>query len=189
MRSARWGALVLLLAAAWAKGSEIARKFPRPAVSGADNALCVGLDQSDARLRLAFAKGSTFPDQVDNAFAGQGSGDATAGDYLTRGQELFQQVDAVSAQCRATFGYNAAQTSAAGAAAIRRRAQGAKRMADLYLDLPRAIDGIDASQNPADLALRPQFLTAMYKIADGGDFDAAGALADAAHAAQSRIRR
>jgi hypothetical protein len=190
MRTARWAALVLILASG-ARAAPFAGKneLPRPAVSGADNALCLGLDQSDTRLRVAFAKGSAFPDQVFNAFAGQGSGEATAGDYLTRGQELFQQVDAVSAQCRATFGYNASQTSVAEAAAIRRRVQGAKRMADLYLDLPRTIDAIDAGQNPADLALRPQFLTAMYKIADGGDFDAAGTLADAAHAAQNRIRR
>ena len=162
---------------------------PRPPASGAETALCLGLRQSDDRLRTAFARGSTFPDQVYSAFAGQGSGEATAGDYLTRGRDLFQLVDTVEAQCRSTFGYGAAPASPAEAAAIRRRAQSAKRTADLYLDLPRTIDQIDAEQNPADLALRPRFLTAMYKIADGGNYEAASALADAAHAEQRRIRR
>ena len=152
-------------------------------------ALCLGLGTADDRLRTAFAKGSTFPDQVYSAFAGQGSGEATAGDYLTRGQELFQSADAAEAQCRSTFGYGAAPASPSEAAAIRRRVQGAKHDADLYLDLPRTIGKIDAEQNSADLALRDQFLTAMYKIADGGNYEAASALADAAHAAQSRIRR
>ena len=157
--------------------------------SGSPMALCYGLGQSDDRLRTAFGRGSTFPDQVYGAFAGQGSGDVTAGDYLRRGQELFQLVDTVQTQCRATFGANGAAASPAEAAAIERRVRSAKRTADLYLDLPRTIDTIDAEQHPADLALRSQFLAAMYRIADGGNYEAAAAIADAAHAGQSRIRR
>ena len=178
-------ALACLLMAPAAAGGFMQK--PRSGNS-ADLASCYGLGSADDRLRTAFMKGSTFPDQVYAAFAGQGSGDATAGDYLTRGTELFQLVDTVAAQCRATFGPGS-NPPEQEAAPIRRRVQSAKHTADLYLDLPRTIEKIDAEQNPADLALRPQFLTAMYKIADGGNYEAASSLADAAHATQSRIRR
>jgi hypothetical protein len=184
MRTARLTALACLVAASAGAAGFMAK----PKSGYGDMSSCYGLGSADDRLRTAFAKGSTFPDMVYNAFAGQGSGDATAGDYLTRGQDLFQLVDTVAAQCRATFapGSNPPEQEAAP---IRRRVQSAKHTADLYLDLPNTIAKIDAYQNPADLALRPQFLTAMYKIADGGNYEAAAALADQAHADQARIRR
>lgn len=188
MRTARWAAAALLLAAA-ASGSEIASTIPRPVVSGADRALCRGLDQADARLRVALAEGSLFIEQVYNAFVGQGSGEVTARGYVDLGRRLFPQVAAASAQCVAAFGSRASQMSEAEAAAIRRRAQSAKRRADLYWDLPRTIDAIDANPDSEDPALRARFLAAMYAIADGENFDEAGRLADAAHAARRRIRR
>jgi hypothetical protein len=161
---------------------------PRPA-SSADVASCYGLRAEDDRLRSAFARGSTFPDQVYGAFQGQGSGDATAGDYMTRGQDLFQLTDTVVAQCQATFGPGAGPVQEVVAAPIRRRVASAKHTAALYLDLPRTIASIDSEQDPAGLALRSEFLTAMYKIADGGDYSVASALADDAHAKLARNRR
>lgn len=157
--------------------------------SSADLGLCYGLAQAGGRLRAGFSKGSPFPDQVYGAFAGQGSGDATAGDYLTRGQDLLQLADTVAAQCEATFGPGSGPAQPVVAAPIRRRAQEAKHTADLYLDLPQTIAKIDADQDPAGLALRAEFLSAMYKIADGGDYGAASALADDAHAKLARNRR
>ncbi len=190
MAIARWGVLALILAApAISAGFAGKNELPRAAGPAADAALCAGLDQSVAALRAAFAKSSAFPDQVRIAFVVRGTDGASAENYLTRGRELARQADAASAQCRAAFGAGVPQTSPAGAAVVRRNAQRAKRWADLYMDLPRTIGGIDSAQNPAGLAQRPQFLTAMFKIADGGDFDSAGAIADAAHDALSRLRR
>jgi hypothetical protein len=157
--------------------------------SAADVASCYALRAEDDRLRTSFAKGSTFPDQVYGAFQGEGSGDATAGNYLTRGQDLFTLTDTVVAQCAATFGPGAGPVQEVVAAPIRRRVAQAKHTAELYLDLPRTIAKIDDEQNPAGLALRNEFLTAMYKIADGGDYGAASALADDAHAKLARNRR
>ena len=165
-----------------------ARSAPRPA-NGADVASCYGLRAEDDRLRSAFAKGSTFPDQVYGAFQGQGSGDATAEDYMTRGQDLFQLTDTVVAQCQATFGPGGRPVQEVVAAPIRRRVASAKRTAALYLDLPSTIAQIDSQQDPAGLSLRNEFLTAMYKIADGGDYGAASTLADDAHAKLARNRR
>lgn len=155
----------------------------------ADTASCYALRAEDDLLRGAFAKGSTFPDDVYGAFQGEGSGDATAGDYMTRGQDLFTLTDTVVAQCQATFGPGAGPVQEVVAAPIRRRVAQAQHTARLYLDLPRTIARIDAEQDPAGLALRGEFLTAMYKIADGGDYGAASALADDAHAKLARNRR
>jgi hypothetical protein len=185
----RYLALTAVLLATAANGAEFMGKTSRPASSATDAALCLALGQSRDRLRGAFANGSDFPDMVGAAFEGQGSGEATAGNYLTRGQDLYQLVAATEAQCQAALGYNAGPRSDAEAAAIRRRAHSAKRTADLYLDLPRTIANIDAAQNQLELGLRPQFLTAMYKIADGGNYEAAAAIVDSAQAARSRIRR
>ena len=183
-------ALVVLLLASFANAAEFMGKTPaRPATSSSDTALCMGLGASRDRLRGSFGKGSDFPDMVYAAFDGQGSGDATAVSYLRRGEDLYQLVATVEAQCQQAFGYNAGPRSEAEAAAVRRRAQSAKKTADLYLDLPRTIANIDSAQNPAELGYRPQFLTAMYKIADGGNYEAAAALADAAQAGRSRIRK
>jgi hypothetical protein len=185
MRHGRWLFLALLLAPA----SSAAPVMPKQRLnSSADLASCYGLAQSGGLLRAAFAKGSAFPDQVYGAFAGQGSGDATAGDYMTRGQDLLQLADAVAAQCRAAFGPGTAPAEPVVAAPIRRRVQSARRTVDLYLDLPRTIAKIDDEQSPAGLALRGEFLAAMYKIADGGDYEAASALADDAHAKLARNR-
>jgi hypothetical protein len=161
----------------------------RPKVSSADAALCASLFRAADLLRLEFRAGSDFPDRVTRAFEGQGSGEATAADYVNRGRELVQLTATVDAQCRAAFGPGAGGTSPAEAAAIRRRAQEARRTADLYLELPRVMASIDEGQNPADEALRPEFLKAMYKIADGPDYAAAQAIADAAQARRRRIRR
>ena len=181
-------ALCALLLTPAARAAEFMGKTPaRPAAS--DAGLCLALGQSRDRIRAAFARGSDFPDKVGAAFDGQGSGEATAGNYLTRGQELFQLVSTVDAQCQAAFGYNAGPRSEAEAAAIRRRAQAAKRSADLYLDLPSTIAAIDARGDSLELSLRPRFLTAMYKIADGPDYEAAAAVAGAAQASRSRLRR
>jgi len=177
-----WSGLLLLLPLA-------ASAAPPRSPSAADYASCAALRAQDDRLRSAFAKGSTFPDQVYGAFQGEGSGDATAGDYMTRGQDLFQLADAVVAQCQATFGPGAGPVQEVVAAPIRRRVASARRTAELYLDLPRTIAQIDSEQDPAGLALRGEFLTAMYKIADGGDYGAASALADDAHAKLARNRR
>lgn len=172
----------------WALAVLLAAAIPARA-SSTDEAMCAGLSRSGDRLRLALRPDSDFPDQVGAAFEGQGSGDATAGDYLTRGRELHQLVAAVDAQCRAAFGFRASPTSAPEAAAIRRRAQSAQRTAELYLALPRLMAELDAEGNPADQGLRPQFLRAMYKIADGPDYAAAQVLADAASAQRQRARR
>jgi hypothetical protein len=166
-----------------------ANAAPPRAPSAADSASCYALRAEDDRLRSAFAKGSTFPDQVYGAFQGEGSGEATAGDYLTRGQDLFALTDTVVAQCAANFGPGAGPVQEVVAAPIRRRVAQARHTAELYLDLPRAIADIDARQDPAGLSLRGEFLTAMYKIADGGDYGAASALADDAHAKLARNRR
>ena len=157
--------------------------------SAADVSSCYALRAEDDRLRTAFAKGSPFPDQVHGAFQGEGVGDATAGDYLTRGQDLFALTDTVVAQCAATFGPGSGPVQEVVAAPIRRRVAEAKHTAQLYLDLPRTIASIDAEESPAGLALRGEFLTAMYKIAAGGDYGAASALADDAHAKLARNRR
>lgn len=170
-------------------GPIAASAAPPRSPSAADVASCYALRAEDDRLRSAFAKASTFPDQVYGAFQGEGSGDATAGDYMTRGQDLFQLTDTVVAQCQATFGPAAGPVQEVVAAPIRRRVASAKHTAELYLDLPRTIAQIDAHQDPAGLALRGEFLTAMYKIADGGDYGAASALADDAHAKLARNRR
>jgi hypothetical protein len=156
---------------------------------GGNDAQCVGLRAQDDMLRSSFAKGSVFPDQVFAAFDGQGSGEATAQSYLARGQDLFALTDTVVSQCDATFGRGAGAAPPTVAAPILRRVSEAKRTAQLYLDLPRTIARIDAEQNPAALSLRPQFLTAMYKIADGGEYAAAWALADDAHAKLARLPR
>lgn len=154
----------------------------------ADAALCAGLGQSRDRLKFAMRPDSDFPDQVSAAFEGQGSGEVTAADYLTRGRELLQLTDAVANQCQGTFGYGATGASASEQAAIRRRSHGAKKTADLYLEVPAAIRRIDA-EGGASARLRPAFLQAMYKIADGPDYAAAQALADPAEAELRRIRR
>lgn len=180
-----WPLAALLLAPA--RAADFAGKPARP--SPADAALCAGLGQSDDRLRAAFRDDSDFPDQVGAAFAGQGSGEATAGSYLARGRDLFAFADSALARCRAAFDYASSNNSPAEAAAVRRRAQGAKRDADLYLDLPRILAEIDAAGSPAEAPLRPRFLRAMYLIADGGDYAAARVLADAASAQRRRARR
>lgn len=182
-------ALAVLLSAVPASAAEFMGKAARPATSASDAALCTGLDQSRARLKSDFMRGSDFPGQVRAAFDGEGSADATAGNYLTRGQELYQLVATVEAQCRAAFGYGAGPTSEAEGAAVRRRAQSAKRASDLYLNLPRVIAAIDAREDPMELSLRPQFVTAMYKVADGPNYEAAEAIADAAQASRSRLRK
>jgi hypothetical protein len=168
--------------------SPLASAAPR-SPGAADAASCYGLRAEDDRLRSAFAKGSTFPDQVHGAFVGEGSGDATADDYLTRGQDLFQLTDTVVAQCQATFGPGSGPVQEVVAAPIRRRVAAARHTAELYLDLPRTVAQIDSEQDPAGLALRAEFLAAMYKIADGGDYGAASALADDGHAKLARNRR
>ena len=185
----RYLALTALILATAAHGAEFMGKTNRPVTAATDASLCLALGQSRDRLRGAFGKGSDFPDMVYAAFDGQGSGAATAESYLTRGRDLYQLVATTESQCQTALGYNAAPRSEAEAAAIRRRAHAAKKTADLYLDLPRTIVDIDAAQNQADLGLRPQFLTAMYKIADGGNYEAAAAIVDSAQAARSRIRR
>ncbi|MDE2143972.1 MAG: hypothetical protein KGJ84_16300 [Elusimicrobia bacterium] len=182
-------AMAVLLVAGAANAAQFMGKTSLPGASASDTALCLALGASGDRLRGAFAKGSDFPDSVYAAFEGQGSGDASAVSYLNRGQDLYQLVATVEAQCRATFGYNAGPRSDSEAAAIRRRAQSAKKSADLYLNLPLIIANIDSAQNPAELGYRPQYLTAMYKIADGGNYEAAAALTDAAQASRGRIRR
>jgi hypothetical protein len=178
-------ALALLLAQPSRAESFMPKTRPNSTV---DQAACYALGGANDRLRVAFSKGSLFPDQVYGAFAGQGSGEVTAANYLTRGQELFEQFETVVAQCRTTFGTGAGPVPPAFAASIKRRAQTAKHTADFYLDLPATIAKIDADQNPARLLLRDEFLTAMYKIADGGNYEAASALADDAHEKLARIR-
>lgn len=173
----------------WALAALLAATAVPARAASADAALCAGLAQSGDRLRLALRAGSDFPDQVGAAFDGQGSGEVTAGDYLTRGRELYRLVATVDAQCRAAFGFRASPTSAPEAAAIRRRAQSAQRTAELYLALPRLMAELDAEGNPEDQSLRPQFLRAMYKIADGPDYAAAQVLADDASAQRRRTRR
>jgi hypothetical protein len=153
----------------------------------ADQAACDALGEADDRLRVAFSKGSPFPDQVYAAFAGQGSGDATAGNYLNRGQDLYANFETVFAQCRAAYGRGAGSVPPAAAALLKRRAQDAKHSSDLYLDLPATIARIDAEQKPPALLLRGEFLSAMYKIADGAHYEAASALADDAHAKLAKI--
>lgn len=173
----------------WALAALLAATAVPARADSADAALCAGLAQSGDRLRLALRSGSDFPDQVGAAFDGQGSGEATAGDYLSRGRELYQLVATVDAQCRAAFGFRASPTSAPEAAAVRRRAQSARRTADLYLALPRIMAELDAGGDPADLGLRPRYLRAMYRIADGPDYAAAQLLADEASAQRQRTRR
>ncbi|MFI5347718.1 MAG: hypothetical protein ACHQ51_15190 [Elusimicrobiota bacterium] len=185
----RFLALTALLFATAAGGAEFMGKTSRPVSSAGDAALCFSLGQSRDNLRGAFGKGSDFPDVVYAAFEGQGSGDATAGNYLTRGQELYQLVATTEAQCQAAIGPNAGPRSDAEAAAVRRRAQSAKKSTDLYMNLPRIIAAIDGSPNQMEQSLRPRFLDAMYKIADGGNYEAASTLADSASAARSRIRK
>lgn len=179
--------IALLLAAGPARAAEFMGKVQRPANAAGDAALCAGLFQSADRIKLAFVKGSTFPDQVYGAFSGEGSGDATTHDYLVRGEDLYQLTATVSDQCRAAL--QTPGTSAAEAAAVRRRANEAKRTADLYLDLPATVQRIDDSGSEAQNALREQFVTAMHKIADGGNYSAAQTIADSARAALSRLRR
>ncbi len=185
MRTACRTALAcLLLATASAAG------FMAQAAAGQNSAdmssSCYGLGSADDRLRTAFAKGSTFPDQVYNAFAGQGSGDAT-GDYLTRGQDLFQLVDTVAAQCRATsrpapIRRNRRPRPSAGAC----RAPSTPPIFT-WICRGRSLK-IDADQNPPTLPCARSSSTAMYKIADGGNYEAASA-ADAPRRPRSRIRR
>jgi len=185
MVSGRWIVLTLSLAP-WARAEPVKLRA-KPALSTAQ-AACYALGEANDRIRVAFSKGSPFPDQVYGAFAGQGSGDATAANYLNRGQDLYGKFESVAAQCRATYGRGSAAVPANVAAPLARDAQSAKHAVDLYLDLPATIAKIDAEQKPAALLLRDEFLTAMYKIADGGRYDAASALADDAHEKLARIR-
>lgn len=185
----RWILLAGLIASG-AQAADFADRFPRPHTTASDAALCAGLAQASSRLRAIGAAQSDFPGQVFAAFSGEDAGETKTNSYISRGAELLQLNATVEAQCRASLGYGAASVSEAEAAAVRRRAESAKRTADLYLNLPLTVARIDQSDNSLEISLRPRFAMAMDKIAnDPPDYQAAATIAHAAHALMSRIRK
>ncbi len=144
--------------------------LPVLAATDPDLALRMSLEQSRAALHAAFTPKSPFSGQVQSAYSGYDDvGEATQL-YLSRGMELRQTLGVVAAQLEAAKGQLPGTT-----AAIKRRVDSARGMAQLYLVLPRDVASLDAKGGGSE-ELRAIFISAMNKIAVDADYLAAEAL-------------
>lgn len=173
--------LACLAAAAFAAAP--ARAAMPPAGGGPDFALKMSLGQAAATLNAALGAKSPFAGQVRAAYEGYEDGAEVAPRYLAKGKELREIVAVVQGQLDAVYADTSRGGTPDGTAWIRRRAAEARDMVSLYLVLPRDAAGADAEAGREDL--RGLFVQAMTKIADDGDYAAAGALRSRA-VAQSR---
>lgn len=151
-------ALAVLL---WLAGSVAPSRAADP-----DFGLRMALGQSRDALNAAFTARSAFPGQVSDAYAGFENQEEAASKYLARGRDLRESLGIVAAQLDAAAGQLPGT-----AAAIRRRAQDARAMAQLYLTLPR-----DAARAGEDPEVQDLYVQAMSRIAFDGDYAAAEAL-------------
>ena len=135
-----------------------------------DLALRMSLEQSRAAVHAAFTPKSPFRGQVEAAYSGYDDAGEAVELYLSRGTELRQTLGVVAAQLEAAKGQLPGT-----AAAIRRRADSARSLAQLYLVLPRDVAGFDAKEGGRE-ELRAVFISAMNKISVDGDYAAAEAL-------------
>ncbi len=152
----------LLIAPAWAN--------PVPGTAAdPDLGLRLALGSSRDALNAAFTDKSPFAGQVQAAYEGYEDGADMAPLYIAKGKELRETLGIVASQLETARGQLPGT-----AAALRRRAQEAREMAQLYLVLPRDVAGIDAKEGGAE-ELRSLFVQGMTKIAQDGDYAAAAA--------------
>jgi hypothetical protein len=138
-------------------------------VADPDMGLRMALGSSRDALNAAFTDKSPFWGQVQGAYEGYEDGADMAPMYISRGKELRETLGIVASQLEAARGQLPGT-----AAAIRRRAQEAREMVQLYLVLPRDVAGVDAKEGGAE-ELRSLFVQGMTKIAQDGDYAAAAA--------------